>query len=624
MNFVKRFCNFDADKKFYFKMASKPTRGRYQLQDAVAAIQQSDSDLSSENDSSDEEYDGTVLQDSNQEDSDELECEDLSSESSSDNESPPLRRRRNLQNNAVVAQSVVSAPVLIGRNGRQWSSIARPMAQTAAANVLTQTEGLTAVGQKCESISKSFHFFFTTDMILLIVRETNRRANKCVHDWNEAHQNEDPKHMWIDTDEVEVAAFIGLLIQAGVQKSASESLEEVWSSKYGRPIFRATMSQTRFKELLRFCRFDNFATRDARLASDKLAPIRDLWEMFQVMLPRVYRPGSDITVDEQLVATRGRCGFRQYIPSKPGKYGIKIFWACDSLTSYPLKGEVYVGRQPGAAANANNVTDLVKRLVKPWQNTGRNVTMDNYFTSCDLAIDLLAVRTTVVGTMRKNRVQIPKELLPNRQRLKMSSIFCFDPQLTLTSYVPKKGKAVILLSSMHHDAAIDVDNANKPEIIMHYNKTKSGVDNLDHLVGFYSCKRKVRRWPMTIFFNILDCASVAAYVTWTAKNPCWNQNNTHKRRLFLRELAEALVADNLQRRYQNPQMMQGQVRLAFKALGFQSLAVQAAAVQTAPGQKRCVLCPRTSDRKTKSRCTTCSLPCCLDHGRVVCENCTDA
>jgi hypothetical protein len=344
--------------------------------------------------------------------------------------------------------------------------------------------------------------------------------------------------------------------------------------------------------------------------------------MFQATLPQIFRPGSDVTVDEQLVATRGRCSFRQYIPSKPGKYGIKIFWACDSETSYPLRGDVYVGKQPGSSANANNVKDLVKRLVRPWYNTGRNITMDNYFTSCELATDLLAVKTTIVGTMRKNWADIPKEMQASRARPVLSSLFCFDRQLTLTSYVPKKGKAVILLSSMHHDDAVDANNGNKPEIIAHYNATKSGVDNLDHLVGLYSCKRKVRRWPMTLFFNVVDCACLAAYVTWCTKYPEWHHNKNHKRRLFLRELAEALVAEELKRRQQNPQAMQAQVKLAFRALDFQvPLTVPDAHPNS--GQKRCSLCPRSTDRKTKTRCSTCGIPCCQEHCKVVCENCND-
>ena len=72
-----------------------------------------------------------------------------------------------------------------------------------------------------------------------------------------------------------------------------------------------------------------------------------------------------MTVDAQLIPTRCRCRFRQYMPNKPGKYGIKIFWCCDSNTACPLKGEVYVGRQPGAATlgKKNGVKEIVKRLV---------------------------------------------------------------------------------------------------------------------------------------------------------------------------------------------------------------------------------------------------------------------
>ena len=117
------------------------------------------------------------------------------------------------------------------------------------------------------------------------------------------------------------------------------------------------------------------------------------------------------------------------------------------------------------------------------------------------------------GTIRKNRTDIPKELLPSRARPEMSSIFCFDNQLTLTSYVPKKGKAVILLSSMHHDDTVDAEDRQKPEIIQHYNKTKSGVDNLDHLVGLYSVKRKGSKMANdTILQHHRRIACVAAYM----------------------------------------------------------------------------------------------------------------
>ena len=48
-------------------------------------------------------------------------------------------------------------------------------------------------------------------------------------------------------------------------------------------------------------------------------------------------------------------------------------------------------------------------------------------------------------------------------------------------------KQFVLLSTMHHTATTEGDD--KPETV-HYNKTKSGVDNMDHLALIFSCRRK--------------------------------------------------------------------------------------------------------------------------------------
>ena len=229
--------------------------------------------------------------------------------------------------------------------------------------------------------------------------------------------------------------------------------------------------------------------------------------------------------------------------------------------------------------------------------------------------------------MRKNRGHIPPEMQPSRQRAELSSVFGFDRQLTLTSYVPKKGKAVILLSSMHHDDEIDENHSKKPAIIMHYNATKSGVDNLRHFVRFYSCKRKTNRWPMTMLFNIIDCAAVAAYVIWTTKHPEWNQQKNYKRRLFLKELGCQLVETALDRRQENAQAMQKHVKMAFKALGRQvdrpAIAHDPAAAQPHSRRQRCLLCARLNDKKVTTTCSACHNPCCKDHGQFVCDTCRD-
>jgi len=127
------------------------------------------------------------------------------------------------------------------------------------------------------------------------------------------------------------------------------------------------------------------------------------------------------------------------------------------------------------------------------------------------------------GTIRSNKPQIPPEMKASNQREELSSTFAFHDQLTLVSYVQKPGKAVIALSSMHHDKSVDGD-AKKPEIILHYNSTKSGVDNLDHLATMYTSRRKVNRWPMVLFSNTVDVAATVAFILWLSVNPTWKES----------------------------------------------------------------------------------------------------
>ena len=407
------------------------------------------------------------------------------------------------------------------------------------------------------------------------------------------------------------------MLLAGENKSHMEQLRELWSPQGGRPIFAATMPLNRFKDLLRYLRFDNKNTRAARRETDKLAAFRDIWEMFLPTLRRNYIPGTDMTVDEQLVPYRGRCPFRQYIPSKPVKYGIKIWWNCDAVTSYPLKGEVYLGRQPGEYRQVGLGTAVVRNTTGPWLQSGRNIVCDNFFTSVPLAEELLLEHTTVVGTLCKNKAEIPPEMQPNNARPERSSVFGFAGNVTMVSYVPSKGKAVLLLSTMHHDATTEGDQQ-KPEIVLHYNKTKSGVDNMDHLATIFSCKRKTNRWPMVHFYNMLDVVGVAAFVIRISLNPDWSLNDRRGwRRKFLKQLGQELIDDYIQVRLQNPRILQPNVRNALKLIGKFAIPPRPAPAAEHQPRKRCRLCPTRIDKKTATVCNICNRNVCPIHSSKV-------
>ena len=48
----------------------------------------------------------------------------------------------------------------------------------------------------------------------------------------------------------------------------------------------------------------------------------------------VYIPDEHVSIDESLMLWKGRLGWRQYIPSKRARYGIKSYEICDSQSGY--------------------------------------------------------------------------------------------------------------------------------------------------------------------------------------------------------------------------------------------------------------------------------------------------
>lgn len=151
-------------------------------------------------------------------------------------------------------------------------------------------------------------------------------------------------------DMIELKAFLGLLILTGIFKSNHEDVRSLFAKDgTGRNICRAVMSEERFLFLLSTIRFDDQETRQNKIDSgDKLAAISKIYEIFNNNCKNNYTCSEYAVVDEMLVGFRGRCSFRQYIKSKPRKYGIKITCLCDSITHYLINSFVYTGKTTDA------------------------------------------------------------------------------------------------------------------------------------------------------------------------------------------------------------------------------------------------------------------------------------
>ena len=58
------------------------------------------------------------------------------------------------------------------------------------------------------------------------------------------------------------------------------------------------MARNRFREILRFLRFDMRSIRSIRLQADKFALVSDLWNRFVDNCISSYKPGPNIAIDQ--------------------------------------------------------------------------------------------------------------------------------------------------------------------------------------------------------------------------------------------------------------------------------------------------------------------------------------
>jgi len=106
--------------------------------------------------------------------------------------------------------------------------------------------------------------------------------------------------MWKDITSEELFAFLGLCIVSGIRRTRKEPVAKPWTTNaaYARPIFRATMARDKFFRILRVIHVNGETTRNQQRSTNKLAPIRNVFESIISTFQMVYTPNEQITIDE--------------------------------------------------------------------------------------------------------------------------------------------------------------------------------------------------------------------------------------------------------------------------------------------------------------------------------------
>lgn len=372
-----------------------------------------------------------------------------------------------------------------------------------------------------------FSRFFPEELYQVIADHTNTYAQHWIESRQPLSEHSRMK-LWRATNADEIKAFISIEIAMGLTVTADRA--DHWSQHWlvgGQ--FAKIMSYNRYT-LLKMCL--HFADNTGQKPKDH--PDYDPLYKIRIVLDRCVAtyleniiPGKNLSVDESMLKFKGRLYFKQYMPMKPVKWGIKLFALCDAETGAILRFFVYTGKSNnGESGGATK--DVVMKLVEPLLGRGHVVYMDNFYTSPDLVAELKLAGTGATGTVRSNRKHLPPNL--KNVSLKKGEPAKYWSTDHMTAFAWHDVKRVHVLSSIDNIGTTSVQvhtnkdvsgfrNVDKPKSIVDYNNNMGGVDTFDQLGSYSNYPHRSYKWYQVIYHFCIEAALVNGFIFCKNNDP---------------------------------------------------------------------------------------------------------
>lgn len=394
----------------------------------------------------------------------------------------------------------------------------------------------------CTAASKMkdyFTAFFDVAVVSLIVRETN--ANwEFLSNWGNISQR-DQSHMkcWHAVTIAEMYIWFALtMLMAHMKK---HRLIDYWSTEdlISTPVFGDMMSRDRYRDILKYLQF---STKVGPHPNDRLWKLRPVTSLVLQNIRAFMKPYQKVVIDESLVLFRGRLSFRQYIPSKRHRFGIKYYVLCDCQTGYVLDFIIYTGSDVEFASNDPHGFSgaVVKHLMHPFYGKNHILYTDNYYTSPLLSQFLKEHGTESCGTVRTHRREYPD--FPGTQRGDCATLKSGD--MLAIRWHDKR--AVHMLTTVHKGEMIPTGKVEygtgnpilKPDVVLDYNVNMRLIDKSDMMISTIDCLRKSVKWYRKAFLHLIDICVLNAYILY-----CQQHRDTS---ISLREFEKGVISQLLE------------------------------------------------------------------------------
>ena len=452
-----------------------------------------------------------------------------------------------------------------------------------------------------------FTFMFDEDLFDKIVVETNRYARQ------KLAGNEQRLARWRDVNKDEMKAYFGVCVIMGM--NILPKIADYWSSDIfvGNEGVKRVMPKNRFEEISQFLHLNDSSQEPARGEAnfDRLYKCRPALTAVLRNVQRCYSPTKSISIDEGMIAFKGRLSFRQYLPAKPTKYGIKVWMAADSSNGYVLNFSVYLGSEGENRRIHGLGYDVVMNMAHPFLNKNHHLFFDNFFSSPILLDHLLDQQTYACSTVRCTRKDLPP-CAKNKLRRPGETIVRQRSNLLFTKWHDKRDVAFLSTNVSPEEPSRVVQRTKngrnieirKPRVSDLYTANMGGVDRADQFRSFYTVGRQSRKWYRYIFWFVFNVAACNAYIL-ECEHRRKNHPRTRSQAAFRLELGKRLINGYSYRKRPANQAPAQQPRRDHQAGRIENR------------KKECVLC-RAAGRKTpkgypietRNKCQQCDVALC--------------
>ena len=228
-----------------------------------------------------------------------------------------------------------------------------------------------------------------------------------------------------------------------------------------------------------------------------------------------------------MVPHKGRLSYKQYIKSKPTKWGIKLWVLSESITGYIYKFQVYLGKE-AQQAEKHLARCVVKDLTVDLGGLNHHLYMDNFYCDPHLFNQLMVSNIHCCGTVKANRKGFPQDIVISKQQERHLERghyqWRMNEQLLAMSWFDKR--SVYLLSTIHppknEDGSLPTTQRRTrngeqidvpcPPAHSDYQAYMGGVDLSDQLIKNFSVIRKSKKAWKKLFGYGLEVSLLDSFI----------------------------------------------------------------------------------------------------------------